>query len=108
MQLAEAPEQLTSEARLALQGAGGTNIHSQIQLYEPEHRLGWTGTALIGKAVHIWELKSESPNRTLVIVKESMDGPWMAKIYPSRKLTEADRSWLAALKQAAEANKNSN
>ena len=81
---------------------GGTNIHSQVQLYEPEHRLGWTGTALTAKAVHIWELKGESPDRTLVIMKESMDGPWMAKIYPSEKLTEADRNWLAALKQAAE------
>jgi hypothetical protein len=32
-----------------------------------------------------------------------MDGPWMAKIHPSEELTEADRSWLAALKKAAEA-----
>ena len=43
-----------------------------------------------------------------VITKESMDGPWMAKIYPSEELTEANRNWLAALKQAAEADKNSN
>jgi len=88
---------------------GGTNIHSQIQLYEPERRLGWTGTALNVKAVHIWELEEESPERTLVIMKESMDGPWLAKIYPAEKLTEADRSWLAALKQAAaEAHKSKN
>jgi hypothetical protein len=53
-------------------------------------------------------LKEESPERTLVSVKESMDGPWMARIYPSAKLTEADESWLAALKQAAAADKNSN
>lgn len=32
---------------------GRTNIHSQIQLFEPEHRLGWTGKALTAKAVHI-------------------------------------------------------
>jgi uncharacterized protein YndB with AHSA1/START domain len=87
---------------------GGTNIHSQVQLYEPEHRLGWTGTAMVTKAAHIWELKGESPDRTLVTMKESMDGPWMAKIYPSAKLTEAGRSWLVALKQAAEADKDSN
>lgn len=86
---------------------GGTKIHSQVQLYEPEHRLGWTGTALTAKAVHVWELKEESPERTLVVMKESMDGPRMAKIYPSEQLTEADRSWLAALKKAAEAGKDS-
>ena len=86
----------------------GTNIHSQVQLYEPEHRLGWTGTAMVTKAAHIWELKGESPDRTLVTMKESMDGPWMAKIYPSAKLTEAGRSWLVALKQAVEADKDSN
>jgi uncharacterized protein YndB with AHSA1/START domain len=87
--------------------AGGANIHSQIQLYEPEHRLGWIGTAPPAKAVHIWELKEVSPNRTLVIMKEPMDGPWMTKIYSSEELTEADRNWLAALKQVAEADKKS-
>src|SRR5215469_10174979 len=86
---------------------GGTNIHSQVQLFEPEHRLGWTGTAMTTKAVHIWELRSESPGQTLLIMKESMDGPWMARIDPSEKLTQADRSWLAALKKAAEAYGNS-
>jgi uncharacterized protein YndB with AHSA1/START domain len=31
---------------------GGTNIHSQVQLFEPERRLSWTtGTALTAKAV---------------------------------------------------------
>jgi hypothetical protein len=49
------------------------------------------------------DAKEESPDRTSVAVKESMDGPWMAKIHPSEELTEADRSWLAALKKAAEA-----
>lgn len=87
---------------------GDTNIHSQAQLYEPEHMLGWTGTALTVKAVHIWELKEESPTRTLLMMRESMDGPWIAKFYPSEQLTEADRSWLAAVKKAAEACKNSN
>ena len=87
---------------------GGTNIHSQVQLFEPEHRLGWTGTAMTAKAVHIWELRSESPGHTLVIMKESMNGPWMARIYPSEKLSQADRSWLEALKKAAEAHGSSN
>ena len=81
---------------------GGTNIHSQVQLFDPERRLSWTGTALAAKAVHVWGLKPESGNRTLLIVKESMDGPFIEKIYPSQKLAESDTEWLMALKQAAE------
>ena len=73
-----------------------------MQLFEPERRLSWTGTALTAKAVHVWELKPEAGNQTLVTVMESMDGPFMAKIYPSGKLAAADTEWLAALKQAAE------
>ncbi len=81
---------------------GSTNIRSQVQLFEPERRLGWTGTAWTTTAVHVWELKPESGNQTLLTMKESMDGPWMAQIYSSQKLTEADTEWLAALKRAAE------
>ena len=81
---------------------GGMNIHSQVQLCEPERRLSWTGTALTAKAVHVWELKPKPGNRTLLTVKESMDGPWMAKIFPPQKLTEADNEWLTAIKRAAE------
>jgi uncharacterized protein YndB with AHSA1/START domain len=81
---------------------GGTSIRSQVQLFEPERRLSWTGTSFTAKAIHVWELKPEPGNQTLLTVKESMDGPWMAKIYPSKKLAEADTSWLMALKRAAE------
>lgn len=81
---------------------GGMAIHSQVELFEPERRLSWTGTAFTAKAIHVWELKSESGNRTLVSVKESMDGPMMAKLFSSRNLAETDTEWLAALKKAAE------
>jgi uncharacterized protein YndB with AHSA1/START domain len=81
---------------------GGTNIRSQVQLFEPERRLSWTGTAMTAKAVHVWELKPESGNQTLLTMKESMDGPLMAKLYSSQKLGEAGNEWLLALKQAAE------
>jgi uncharacterized protein YndB with AHSA1/START domain len=83
---------------------GGTSIRSQVQLFEPERRLGWTGKAMTAHAVHIWELKPEAPNRTLVTMKESMDGPFMAKLFPSQKLAAADNEWLLALKRAAEQN----
>jgi uncharacterized protein YndB with AHSA1/START domain len=45
---------------------GGNKIHSQVQLFEPEHRLSWTGTALTAKAVHVWELEPEPGNQTLL------------------------------------------
>ena len=81
---------------------GGTTIRSQVQLFDAERRLAWTGTALTAKAVHIWELQSEPGNHTIVRVKESMDGPWMATIYPAKKLAAADEDWLMSLKRAAE------
>jgi hypothetical protein len=49
----------------------------------------------------VWELKPESGNQTLLTMKESIDGPLMAEIYSSEKLTEADNEWLVALKRAA-------
>jgi uncharacterized protein YndB with AHSA1/START domain len=82
---------------------GGTDVHSQVQLFEPEHRVAWTGTAMmIAKAVHVWELQPTADGQTLVTMKESMDGPLMAQMYSSEKLSEAGRAWLAALKEAAE------
>jgi uncharacterized protein YndB with AHSA1/START domain len=82
---------------------GGTTIHSQVQLFEPERRLGWTGTAMTAKAAHVWELKPVGDGQTLVTMKESMDGPLMARLYSSQKLADAGSQWLAALKRAAEA-----
>lgn len=81
---------------------GGMAIHSQVHLFEPEHRLAWTGTAWTAKAIHVWELEPAANNQTLLTMKESMDGPWMAKMYSSEKLTEADTEWLSALKETAE------
>jgi len=81
---------------------GGTNIRSQVQLFEPERRLGWTGTAMTANAVHVWELKPESGDQTLLTMKESMDGPLIAKLYSSQELGKAGNEWLLALKRAAE------
>ena len=81
---------------------GSTTIHSQVQLFEPERRLGWSGTAWTAEAVHLWELQPQPGNQTLLIMKESLGGPWMSKLFPSQQLAEADIEWLAALKWAAE------
>ena len=84
---------------------GGINIHSQVQLFEPEHRLSWTGTAWTSKAIHAWALTPEADDRTLLTVKESMEGPGIAWIFPSDKLAAADKEWLMALKRAAESSR---
>lgn len=96
-----APGPLRKGARF-LWTTGGTKISSEVQLFDPERRLAWTGTALTAKAIHVWELRPESPGRTLVVVKESMDGPLMAQLFSSQKLAETDTEWLAALRKAAE------
>jgi uncharacterized protein YndB with AHSA1/START domain len=84
--------------------SGGMAIVSTIQLVEPERRLGWIGRALGTTTEHIWTLE-ERGAETLVTTAESMSG-WL--IYPVKLITpsfldNALRTWLAALKQAAEA-----
>ena len=97
----EAPGVLTMGTRFGWK-AGGIEIHSEVHLCEPERRLSWTGTALTATAVHVWELVPEADGRTLVKVSESMDGPLMARLYPSEKLRETDLAWLMDLKREAE------
>ena len=80
----------------------GTNISSQVQLCEPNHRLAWTGTALSAKAIHVWELNPGRNGQTIVRVQESMEGPLLARFISSTELADADRRWLYALKAAAE------
>ena len=81
---------------------GGSTIHSKVVLFEPQRRLAWTGQVYTIKAVHVWNLQPEPNGRTVVGISESMDGPLIASIYPSSKLTEADTAWLSSLKKAAE------
>ncbi len=96
-----APGQLASGTRFAWT-TGGTTIRSQVQLFDREHRIGWTGTAFTAKAIHIWELGAAGGGGTLVTVKESMDGPFMEHLFPSRKLVQTDTDWLLSLKHVAE------
>ena len=88
-----APGQLASGTRFDWI-TGGTTIRSQVQLFDPERRLGWTGTAFTAKAIHIWELRPAGEGQTSVTVKESMDGPLMKHLFPSRKLVQTDTDWL--------------
>ncbi len=81
---------------------GGTTVHSQVQLLEPDRRLGWTGTAYTAKAIHLWRLTPEPNGHTLVAIEESMDGPLMATFVSSQQLTNVADTWLKDLKRAAE------
>jgi uncharacterized protein YndB with AHSA1/START domain len=83
-------------------GEGSSTVHSQVQLFEPEQRLGWTGTALTAKAVHQWRLTPEPGGHTLVTIDESMDGPLMARLFSSRQLADSAHDWLVSLKKASE------
>jgi uncharacterized protein YndB with AHSA1/START domain len=82
--------------------SGGTTIHSEVHLVEPDRRLSWTGIAYPARAIHVWELKATPDGGTLVTVKESMNGPLMKLLYSSDKLAASETDWLTALKQAAE------
>jgi uncharacterized protein YndB with AHSA1/START domain len=82
--------------------SGDTEILSQVQLFEPQRRLAWTGTAMSAKAIHVWELKDAAGGRTLVKMNESMDGPLISRLFPQDKLSAAGMEWLLALKRAAE------
>jgi len=83
-------------------GEGSNTVHSEVQLFEPERRLAWTGTALTAKAIHEWELTPAPGGQTMVAINESMDGPLMAKLFSSQQLAESATAWLASLKKAAE------
>jgi len=81
--------------------SGGT-IHSNVVLYEPEHRLSWVGHMLIFRAIHVWELTSVVHGETTVTTTESLSGWPIAWFYSSDELHEADQRWLLALKREAE------
>jgi len=82
--------------------SGDTEINSETQLVEPQSRLAWTGTAMSAKAIHVWQLQPIPGDRTLVTMKESMDGPLISRLFPPDRLKEAGQQWLIALKAAAE------
>ena len=82
--------------------AGSRTIHSEVRFFEPERHILWTGKVLTVKAIHGWSIEPAPGGYTHVVTEESMDGPLMATVFPAEKLSAADASWLAALKQAAE------
>jgi uncharacterized protein YndB with AHSA1/START domain len=81
---------------------GGMDIHSTIQLVDPERSICWTGRMLHIHAIHCWTLTVLSDDTVQVKTRESMDGWLISRIYSSPELLQSDQRWLAKLKQAAE------
>ena len=82
---------------------GDITIHSQVQRFQPDRSLSWTGVAYTVKAVHVWVLEPLPNGRTRVSEQESIEGPLASSVISSQDLTKADNEWLIALQHAAEA-----
>ena len=81
---------------------GGMDIHSTIQLVDPERSICWTARMLHIYAIHCWTWSVLPDDKVLVKTRESMDGWLISRIYSSPELLQSAQRWLAQLKQAAE------
>ncbi|MEU5988992.1 SRPBCC family protein [Spirillospora sp. NPDC047418] len=81
----------------------GTPLHSRFAVVEPGRELSWTGSLLgLYRAVDRMVLAPENGG-TRVTLQESLDGPLVGLVYPSRKLRAGHETRLAALKSHIEA-----
>jgi uncharacterized protein YndB with AHSA1/START domain len=83
--------------------AGPSSITSTLQVVDPPHELGWTGTTIGIKAVHVFRLQP-SDDGTLVRSEESWKGllARLLKGYSRKTLDQGIRSVLSYLKAEAE------
>lgn len=80
----------------------GTPLRSRFAVVDPGRELSWTGSMLgLYRAVDRMVLTPEG-GRTRVTLQESLDGPLVRRIYPSRKLRAGHETRLAALKTRIE------
>jgi Polyketide cyclase / dehydrase and lipid transport len=86
--------------------AGGVNITSTVELFEPPLAVGWTGRSIGTRAVHIWRV-AEERGGTRVATEESMEG-WFPSLplfgsLARKSVRRAVSTTVAELKQEAEA-----
>ncbi len=81
---------------------GRSRIRSRYAVVEPNRELTWTGVAAGVRAVHRHLLEPVTADRTTLISQESMSAPFLALLFPSRKLQAALHRWLHAVKTGAE------
>jgi len=92
---------LAAEGRFKWKG-GGPTVSSQLVDVQAPKFIGWTGTMMGMKAIHLWQLEEISPSRTRVTTSESMDGFMISLFFSKKKLETVLRQWLQALEAAAE------
>ncbi|MDF1613233.1 SRPBCC family protein [Stygiobacter electus] len=79
----------------------GTDIHSTFGLVETNKTIGWSGTASIAKAAHIWRLQ-EQDGKTIVRTEESFDGFMISLFFGKEDMSAALIEWLQQLKKKSE------
>lgn len=83
--------------------AQGLNITSTLQAVESPALIGWTGTSIGMKAVHIWHFESTDTG-TKVTTEESLSG-WLTRLmslFDRQFLQKSIAKSLAILKEQAE------
>jgi hypothetical protein len=81
---------------------GRVRLRSRFAVLDPDREITWTGTAPGAKAVHRHLLEPIAGYGTRLRSEESMSGPLLAVLFPSRKLHAALVRWLDAVKATAE------
>ena len=83
--------------------SGPASLTSTLQAVEPPTEIGWTGTTMTIKAVHVFHLEPRDGG-TFVRSEESWEGSIasMLKGYSRKSIDSAITSILAALKREAE------
>jgi uncharacterized protein YndB with AHSA1/START domain len=83
--------------------AGPASLTSTLREVAPPRVLGWTGTTMGVRAVHVWRLRPDG-DRTIARTEESMTGV-LAQLLPGimrRRLQKTLDTWLDHLKAEAE------
>jgi hypothetical protein len=84
--------------------SGPATLTSTLGQVDRPRKLGWTGTSMGIKAMHVWRLESDG-QETLARIEESWSGT-LPRLLPSlmrRSLQKTLNSWLHHLKIEAEA-----
>lgn len=83
--------------------AKGLTIASTVEELEPGRRIGWTGSSIGMKAVHLWTFEPQDGG-TRVVTEESLSGwfPSLLKVLAPAFLENSLTASLQALKSRAE------
>jgi hypothetical protein len=92
---------LTADARFTWTN-GMARIRSQVAVIDPGREIAWTGTSSGSRAVHRYVLEPTGDDATLLRSEESMAGLLLPLFFSSKKASDVQAKWLAALKRAAE------